>query len=118
MIEDHRATAPLIEPIFDLSRRGEHTLQMHMRGTNFQIKVWEALMRIPPGSVSSYEHIANQIGHKNATRAVGNAVAHNPIAVLIPCHRVIRKLGEFGNYRYGAARKKALLVREFAAVDI
>ena len=118
MIEDHRATAPLIEPIFDLSRGGGHTLQMHLRGTNFQIKVWEALMRIPPGSVSSYEHIANQIGRKNATRAVGNAVAQNPIAVLIPCHRVIRKLGEFGNYRYGAARKKALLVREFAAVDL
>jgi len=118
MIEDHRVTAPLIEPIFDLSRGGGHTLQMHVRGTNFQIKVWEALMRIPPGSVSSYEHIANQIGRKNATRAVGNAVAHNPIAVLIPCHRVIRKLGEFGNYRYGAARKKALLVREFAAVDL
>ncbi len=75
-------------------------------------------MRIPPGSVSSYEQIADQIGHRNAMRAVGNAVAHNPIAVLIPCHRVIRKLGEFGNYRYGAARKKALLVREFAAVEI
>jgi AraC family transcriptional regulator of adaptative response/methylated-DNA-[protein]-cysteine methyltransferase len=118
MIEDHHATSPLIEPIFNLSRRGEHTLQMHVRGTNFQIKVWEALMRIPPGSVSSYEHIANQIGHKNATRAVGNAVAHNPIAVLIPCHRVIRKLGEFGNYRYGAARKKALLVREYSTVEI
>ena len=117
MIEDHSTTAPLIEPIFDLGRRGEHTLQMHIRGTNFQIKVWEALMRIPPGSVSSYEQVANQIGQKNASRAVGSAVAHNPIAVLIPCHRVIRKLGEFGNYRYGSARKKALLVREFAAVE-
>ena len=117
MIEDHLATAPLVEPIFDLSRRGEHTLRIHVRGSNFQIKVWEALLRIPPGSVSSYEQIADQIGHRNAVRAVGNAVAHNPIAVLIPCHRVIRKLGEFGNYRYGAARKKALLVREFAAVE-
>jgi AraC family transcriptional regulator, regulatory protein of adaptative response / methylated-DNA-[protein]-cysteine methyltransferase len=118
MIEDHRATAPLIEPIFDLSRRGEHTLHMHLRGTNFQIKVWEALMRIPPGCITSYENLADRMGHKNAARAIGNAVAHNPIAVLIPCHRVIRKLGEFGNYRYGAARKKALLMREFAAAEI
>jgi AraC family transcriptional regulator of adaptative response/methylated-DNA-[protein]-cysteine methyltransferase len=117
VIEDHTATAPLIEPIFDLSRRSEQPLHLYMRGTNFQIKVWEALMRIPPGSVSTYEHIANQIGHGNATRAVGNAVAHNPVAVLIPCHRVIRKLGEFGNYRYGTARKKALLVREYATVQ-
>jgi AraC family transcriptional regulator of adaptative response/methylated-DNA-[protein]-cysteine methyltransferase len=118
MIEDHPATAPLIEPIFDLSRRGEHALHMHLLGTNFQIKVWEALLRIPPGSVTTYESIAKQIGHTNATRAVGNAVAHNPIAVLIPCHRVIRKMGEFGNYRYGSARKKALLVRELASVEI
>lgn len=117
MIEDRLATAPLVEPIFDLGRRGDRSLHMLVRGSNFQIKVWEALMRIPPGSVSSYEQIADQIGQSNATRAVGNAVAHNPIAVLIPCHRVIRKLGEFGNYRYGAARKKALLVCEFAAIE-
>ena len=118
MIEDHTATAPLIEPIFDLERRGEHALHLHLRGTNFQIKVWEALLRIPPGSVTTYDRIAMQIGHLNASRAVGNAVAHNPIAVLIPCHRVIRKMGEFGNYRYGSARKKALLVRELAPVEI
>lgn len=117
MIEDHAATVPLIEPIFDISRRGEQPLHLYVRGTNFQIKVWEALMRIPPGSVSTYEQIANQIGHMSATWAVGNAVAHNPVAVLIPCHRVIRKLGEFGNYRYGTARKKALLVREYATIQ-
>lgn len=118
MIEDYRATAPLIEPIFDLSRRNGQALQVHLRGTNFQVKVWEALMRIPPGSVSTYEKVAGQIGSPNAARAVGNAVANNPIAVLIPCHRVIRKLGEFGSYRYGAARKIALLVRESSPVEI
>lgn len=117
MIEDYSATAPLIEPIFDLNRRGEHGLHLYLRGTNFQIKVWEALMHIAPGSVTTYEQIAKEVGRPVATRAVGNAVAHNPIAVLIPCHRVIRKLGEFGNYRYGTARKKALLVSEFAALD-
>ena len=115
MIEDHNATAPLIAPIFDLDRRGETALHLHLRGTNFQIKVWEALMHITPGSVTTYEQIAKKIGRPGAARAVGNAVSHNPIAVLIPCHRVIRKLGEFGNYRYGTARKKALLVRELAA---
>ena len=120
MIEDLAATAALVEPIFDLSRRGGSPLHLHLRGTNFQIKVWEALLRIPPGSVTTYRQLAVEIGRPSASRAVGNAVGHNPVAVLIPCHRVIRKLGEFGNYRYGAARKKALLAREFtytAAVE-
>src|SRR5512143_1489001 len=114
MIEDHRATAPLVEPIFDLSRRSDHPLRLHLTGTNFQIKVWEALLRIPPGQVTTYGQLAARIGQPTATRAVGTAVGHNPIAVLIPCHRVIRGLGEFGNYRYGAARKVALLAHEFA----
>ena len=115
MIEDHRSTVPLIEPIFDLrySHRGK-PLNVHLRGTNFQLKVWEALLQIPAGEVTTYAGIASRIGNPNATRAVGTAVGHNPIAVLIPCHRVIRKVGEFGNYRYGALRKKALLAREFA----
>lgn len=113
IIEDHNATAPLLDPIFDLSQRSDHPLHLHLRGTNFQIKVWEALLRIPSGNVTTYEQIASRLGRPRATRAVGNAVGHNPVAVLIPCHRVIRKLGEFGNYRYGAARKKALLAREF-----
>jgi AraC family transcriptional regulator of adaptative response/methylated-DNA-[protein]-cysteine methyltransferase len=117
MIEDYNATAPLIEPIFDLDRRAGHALHLYLRGTNFQIKVWEALMQISPGSVTTYEQVAKKIGQPGATRAVGNAVAHNPVAVLIPCHRVIRKLGEFGNYRYGPARKKALLASELAVMD-
>ncbi len=115
MVEDYEATAPLVEPIFDLSRRTGEPLHVHLRGTNFQIKVWEALLRIPTGSVTTYGQIASEIGHPTAMRAVGSAVGHNPIAVLIPCHRVIRKLGEFGNYRYGEVRKKALLAYEFAA---
>jgi AraC family transcriptional regulator of adaptative response/methylated-DNA-[protein]-cysteine methyltransferase len=69
------------------------------------------------GSVTTYEHIAAQVGNPNAVRAVGTAVGHNPIAVLVPCHRVIRKAGEFGNYRYGSARKLALLAKEYAAVS-
>ena len=118
MIEDHRSTIPLIEPIFDLRyhNRGK-PLNVHLRGTNFQLKVWEALLQIPTGEVTTYAGLASRIGNPGATRAVGTAVGHNPIAVLIPCHRVIRKVGEFGNYRYGALRKKALLAREFATVQ-
>jgi AraC family transcriptional regulator of adaptative response/methylated-DNA-[protein]-cysteine methyltransferase len=114
MIEDHQATVSLVEPIFDLSQRTKTPLHLHLRGTNFQLKVWEALLRIPPGAVTSYQGLAEQAGRPGASRAVGTALGHNPIAVLIPCHRVIRKLGEFGNYRYGTIRKKALLAREFA----
>jgi len=110
MIEDHKSTAPLIESIFDANRRGK--LNLHLRGTNFQLKVWEALLTIPAGAVTTYEGLAELIGQPTASRAVGTAVGHNPIAVLIPCHRVIRKVGEFGNYRYGSPRKKALLAYE------
>jgi AraC family transcriptional regulator, regulatory protein of adaptative response / methylated-DNA-[protein]-cysteine methyltransferase len=115
MIEDYKSTISLIEPIFDLryNHRGK-PLNVHLRGTNFQLKVWEALLQIPAGEVTTYAGIASRIGNPGATRAVGTAVGHNPIAVLIPCHRVIRKMGDFGNYRYGALRKKALLVREFS----
>jgi AraC family transcriptional regulator, regulatory protein of adaptative response / methylated-DNA-[protein]-cysteine methyltransferase len=118
MVEDYRSTIPLIEPIFDLrySHRGK-PLHVHLRGTNFQLKVWEALLQIPAGEVTTYAGIASRIGNPNATRAVGTAIGHNPIAVLIPCHRVIRKVGEFGNYRYGALRKKALLAREFVSLQ-
>jgi AraC family transcriptional regulator of adaptative response/methylated-DNA-[protein]-cysteine methyltransferase len=117
MIEDYRSTVSLIEPIFDLryNQRGK-PLNVHLRGTNFQLKVWEALLQIPVGEVTTYAGIASRIGNPGATRAVGTAVGHNPIAVLIPCHRVIRKVGDFGNYRYGALRKKALLAREFVRV--
>ncbi len=117
MIEDYDTTAPLVEPIFDLSRRAHQPLHLFLRGTNFQIKVWEALLRIPVGRVATYGQIADEIGQPTAMRAVGGAVGHNPIAVLIPCHRVIRKLGEFGNYRYGSTRKKALLAHEFAGAE-
>ena len=116
MIEDYSTTAPLAARIFDgpYSNPVPKTpLSLHLRGTNFQIKVWEALLNIPVGGVTTYGQIAMQIGHPNAMRAVGTAVGHNPVAVLVPCHRVIRKDGEFGNYRYGAARKMALLAKEF-----
>lgn len=115
MIEDHRSTASFVDAIFDATPGTP--LHVHLRGTNFQLKVWEALLKIPPGAVTTYEGLAESIGQPSASRAVGSAVGHNPIAVLIPCHRVIRKVGGFGNYRYGTSRKKALLAREFVTMQ-
>jgi AraC family transcriptional regulator of adaptative response/methylated-DNA-[protein]-cysteine methyltransferase len=119
MVEDYKTTAPLAARIFvDVSNRFNARLEpavplkLHLRGTNFQIKVWEALLKIPAGALTTYEQIAAYIGSPGALRAVGNAVGHNPVAYLIPCHRVIRKSGEYGDYRYGSARKKVILARE------
>ena len=113
--EDPRATKAVVERIFDPSRRRDRSpLAVFVRGTNFQIKVWEALVRIPPGCALSYGDVAAAVGAPGAARAVGSAVARNPVAFLIPCHRVIRKTGAFGEYRWGAARKKALLAWEAA----
>ena len=116
MTEDYASTAPLVNRIF-LHGEGGTPLKLHLRGTNFQVKVWEALLSIPSGALTTYEHIAAQIGNPRAVRAVGSAVGDNPIAYLIPCHRVIRKSGEFGNYLYGSARKKAILARELAVLE-
>ncbi len=119
MIEDYRSTAALVEPIFSLRFTDRiKPLNLHLRGTNFQLKVWEALLQVPVGTVTTYEGLARRIGQPSASRAVGSAVGHNPVAVLIPCHRVIRKVGDFGNYRYGAQRKKALLAREFVNTSV
>lgn len=107
-------TRPLAERIFAPSGQPSAPIHLLLRGTNFQIKVWEALLRIPSGQVTSYESIAAHLRLSDAARAVGNAVASNPVAYLIPCHRVIRKVGEFGDYRYGPARKKAILAWEMA----
>jgi AraC family transcriptional regulator of adaptative response/methylated-DNA-[protein]-cysteine methyltransferase len=113
LLEDSSATEPLVEPVFSLGHNPA-PISLYLTGTNFQLKVWEALLNIQPGKVTTYEQIAAQIGHPGALRAVGTAVGHNPIAYLIPCHRVIRKMGDFGNYRWGPARKKALLGWEAA----
>ncbi|HLE50840.1 MAG TPA: methylated-DNA--[protein]-cysteine S-methyltransferase [Anaerolineales bacterium] len=117
--EDPRATGPFVGRIFRIFQGQEATpLRLYLQGTNFQIKVWEALLRIPPGYVVSYEDIAVQIGMPRAARAVGNAIARNPIPVIIPCHRVIHKGGDFGGYSMGTARKKAILGWEAAQIDL
>ena len=116
--EDHEGTRYVIDEMMALFQpRSSTPLRLYLNGTNFQIKVWEALLRIPAGSVVSYQDIAIYIGIPNASRAVGNAISNNPIPVLIPCHRVIRKTGNFGDYRWGTSRKKALLGWEMARKD-
>ena len=110
---DTEVTARLVSSAFDPANRGK-PLHLWVRGSNFQIKVWEALLRIAPGELTSYEQLASAVGHPRASRAVGAAVGANPIAVLIPCHRVIRKAGDFGGYRWGLTRKRALVGREAA----
>jgi len=114
--ESPSRTAPVVERIF--SPNHAVPILVHLRGTNFQIKVWEALLRLQPGDVTSYQALAEQIGLPGAARAIGNAVAHNPLAYLIPCHRVLQKTGHFGNYRYGSSRKKAILGWEMAQAEV
>ena len=108
-VEDVGRTRAIARQIFGDSA-GAVTL--FLKGTNFQIRVWEALLRVPAGRAVTYEDIAHSIGHPTAVRAVGAAVGRNPIAFLIPCHRVLRKSGVFGEYHWGATRKKALLAWE------
>lgn len=86
--------------------------RLHVKGTPFQRKVWEALLGIPPGELSTYGELAEEIGMAGGSRAVGNAVGRNRISYLIPCHRVIRASGELGGYRWGSDRKRAMLERE------
>ncbi|MCX7788427.1 MAG: methylated-DNA--[protein]-cysteine S-methyltransferase [Spirochaetes bacterium] len=92
-------------------------LHLYVQGTNFQIKVWEALIRIPLGEAVSYEELAQRVGNAKASRAVGSAVGDNLIPFLIPCHRVLRKCGDFGAYGEGPLRKKAILAWEAAVKD-
>jgi AraC family transcriptional regulator of adaptative response/methylated-DNA-[protein]-cysteine methyltransferase len=102
----------LIQKIFSPHDNNLMPHGLHLRGTDFQLQVWQALVNLPPGHLSSYQQIAAFIGKPSASRAVGSAVAKNPIAYLIPCHRVIQATGELGNYRWDSTRKKALHIWE------
>lgn len=93
---------------------GETALPLHVRGSNFQVQVWQALLQIASGEACSYGQLAARIGRPSAARAVGTAVGTNPVSVLIPCHRVIRESGALGGYCWGLERKAVLLGREWA----
>ena len=114
--KDQKETSCFAENIFDSGSK--KPIDLLVKGTAFQIKVWEALLKIPFGSVTSYQSIANTIGNTKAMRAVGTAIGSNPIAYLIPCHRVIRQEAIIGQYRWGSLRKKALIGWERAKTEI
>ncbi|WP_426581019.1 methylated-DNA--[protein]-cysteine S-methyltransferase [Mucilaginibacter sp. R-33] len=99
----------------DWSRLDE--IKLHLKGTDFQIKVWETLLKVPPGGLTTYASLARKAGSENAYRAVGTAVGNNPVAFLIPCHRVIKSTGEIGQYHWGSTRKNAIIGWEAALKD-
>ena len=108
--EDQQAIAPLVAQIFNPSLRdAKAPLYLHVRGTNFQIQVWQALLKIPMGAVVAYHDIARALGVSKASRAVGTAVGQNPVSFLIPCHRVLRKNARISGYAWGPNRKRIML---------
>lgn len=110
-IRNEEKTKEYFNVIFS-DKKNSKPLKILLKGTNFQVQVWRALLQIPKGKLVTYEDIAKFINHPKALRAVGTAVGHNPISFLVPCHRVINKIGVIGNYRWGRRRKKAMLVFE------
>lgn len=118
LAEDRAGTGATVRRLFGpRAARGDRPLPLLLRGTNFQIKVWSALLRVPEGTTVSYGRLARALGRPKAVRAVGNAVGRNRIAWLIPCHRVLRATGALGGYRWGEERKRALLAWERARVS-
>jgi len=98
-----------VQRFFDSHEPRADKIKLHLRATPFQIKVWEALLRIPEGHLTSYSNIAKAIQQPQAQRAVGTAIGSNPVGFIIPCHRVIRSVGNIGEYRWGATRKMAMI---------
>ena len=115
-VEDQAATAPLARRIFDPGRwRAEQPLRVVMIGTDFEVRVWQTLLRIPLGRATTYSDIATRIGRPTASRAVGAAVGKNPISFVVPCHRVLGRSGALTGYHWGLTRKQAILGWEAGA---
>ncbi len=119
MRENLKETQAIIDKMFarPMPHRHPAPISLYVTGTNFQVSVWKALLQIEPGRVTSYANIAHAIGHPHAARAVGLAAGANPVAFLIPCHRVILQSGRLGGYRWGEVRKHALHAWESARQD-
>jgi AraC family transcriptional regulator of adaptative response/methylated-DNA-[protein]-cysteine methyltransferase len=112
-VADQAGTKAVIDQLFDPTTQRQPT-QLLLRGTNFQVQVWSALMRVPSGATVSYGDLATAIGKPNASRAVGEALSHNSVAVLVPCHRVLRSTGLFKAYKWSPTRRHAILAWEAA----
>jgi AraC family transcriptional regulator of adaptative response/methylated-DNA-[protein]-cysteine methyltransferase len=109
-VEDEAATAPLARRIFDpLAWRAEQPLRVVLIGTDFEVRVWQTLLRVPLGRATTYSDIASRIGKPSASRAVGAAVGKNPISFVVPCHRVLGRSGALTGYHWGLTRKQAML---------
>ncbi|MCT4580346.1 MAG: methylated-DNA--[protein]-cysteine S-methyltransferase [Flavobacteriales bacterium] len=124
LLKQHFSKAQLLEQetVFHRKARAIYTqewseitaLKLHLKGSDFQLKVWESLLKIPQGELSTYQNIANEIERPKASRAIGTAIGKNPVALLIPCHRVIQTSGKLGGYMWGLTRKQALLAWELS----
>ena len=110
-------TQGVIHTMFDDSKAPDRPISLHVSGTNFQISVWRALLQIPPAKVVSYAQVASAVGNPKAARAVGLAVGANPVALMIPCHRVIQQNGKLGGYHWGETRKQAIHAWEAARYE-
>lgn len=115
LTRDNRAARKMARDIFENNGNGKSRPPLFARGTNFQVNVWRALLAIPPGRVASYGALARALGNSGAARAAGRAAGANPIAFLIPCHRVIGECGNLRGYAWGENRKRLMLAREFSA---
>jgi AraC family transcriptional regulator of adaptative response/methylated-DNA-[protein]-cysteine methyltransferase len=104
--------------IFDQDWSKIKEIKLHLKGTPFQIKVWETLLQVPTGTLTTYAQLAERTGNKLASRAVGSAVGANPVALLIPCHRVIKSTGDTGNYHWGSSRKQAIIGWEAVRAEL
>ncbi len=107
--QDQQATQAIRDRIFGLLTTNDKPLVLFVKGTNFQIQVWRALLQVPLGGIITYQGLATAMGRPTAARAIGNALGRNPVGYLIPCHRVIRESGELGGFRWGLERKAVLL---------
>jgi AraC family transcriptional regulator of adaptative response/methylated-DNA-[protein]-cysteine methyltransferase len=116
-IQNEEITINIVSQIFNIEKTNQKPIHLLLRGTNFQIKVWEALLKIPKGDLACYEDIAYEIGQITAQRAVGSAIGANNIAYIIPCHRVIQKVGTSGHYRWGNVRKRAMIGWEASQLE-
>lgn len=115
LVADMDGARRIAVDLFGARPGSSHPLSLFVQGTNFQVNVWRALLEIPWGGVASYADVARAIGNADAARAVGRAIGANPVAFAIPCHRVIRRNGEPGGYRWGATRKLAIQAWERAS---
>lgn len=115
--EEPSRTQEVIHTMFDGSKTPDRPISLHVSGTNFQISVWRALLEIPPAKVVSYAQVASAVGNPKAARAVGLAVGANPVALMIPCHRVIQQNGKLGGYHWGETRKQAIHAWEAARYE-